>query len=301
MAAALPPLPAVRAFDAAARLGSFTRAGEELGMTQAAISYQIKVLEDRVGAPLFLRRARGVALTTDGARLALRTGEALDILREAFAEARKESAGTLTISALATFATRILAPRLGAFQIAHPEISTRVDIFHGEHDGPADGAGVTICFNEGPWPGYHVEKLLDLTFTPLVGATFLARHGPITRPEDLLHLPKVDVCAPKWARWFEAAGLAVTAPLPLPPDHHAIQMFEAEAVLAGQGASLLSPVYFRDLLARGDLVQPFPIEIGKEEDSLVMVIPESRRNAPAIRAFRRWLLAEMAALAAPSA
>lgn len=122
----LPPLPAVRVFEAAARHGSFTRAGEELGMTQAAVSYQIRLLEDRVGLPLFRRGARGVALTADGARLAERAGEALEILRQAFAEIRREGDETLVISALATFAAHLLAPRLGHFQIAHPEVTPAV-------------------------------------------------------------------------------------------------------------------------------------------------------------------------------
>ncbi len=99
--APLPPLAAVRAFEAAARHGNFTRAGEELGMTQAAVSYQIKVLEDRTGAPLFRRNARGVSLTSDGERLAARAGEALEILRDAFAEATPATRPPST-SALAT-------------------------------------------------------------------------------------------------------------------------------------------------------------------------------------------------------
>jgi LysR family glycine cleavage system transcriptional activator len=113
----LPPLSAIRVFEAAARLLSFTRAAAELGMTQAAVSYQIKVLEERVGAPLFLRRPREVALTEAGQRLAPEVSRAFDILREAFVELGEKEHGTLIVNTMHTFASQWLAPRLGIFQL----------------------------------------------------------------------------------------------------------------------------------------------------------------------------------------
>ena len=127
MTEGLPPLAAVRAFEAAARHLSFTRAGEELGMTQAAVSYQIKLLEDRLGAPLFLRQPRQVVLTELGRSLAPAVGEAFELLRAAFAAARSGAQNTLTISSNPTFATQWLAPRLGAFQLAQPTLAVRLD------------------------------------------------------------------------------------------------------------------------------------------------------------------------------
>ena len=123
----LPPLAAVKVFEAAARHGSFTRAAEELGMTQAAVSYQIKALEDRAGTPLFLRRPRQVELTETGLRLAAASTQALDILAAAFDKTRENAAGKLTISTVPTFATNWLAPRLGLFQLANPSIAVRLE------------------------------------------------------------------------------------------------------------------------------------------------------------------------------
>src|SRR5215217_6768878 len=122
----LPPLAAVRAFEAAARLGSFTRAGEELAMTQSAVSYQIKLLEERLGLPLFLRQGRQVVLTEAGRQLSATVSDAFDSLRAAFAAVRAEAGSVLTISALHSLASNWLAPRLGAFQLANPSIAVRL-------------------------------------------------------------------------------------------------------------------------------------------------------------------------------
>src|SRR5688572_26951064 len=124
---ALPPLAAIRCFEAAARHLSFTRAARELGMTQAAVSYQIRLLEERVGGPLFLRGARGVTLSELGRRNAPAVGEAFAQLRSAFAELKESADGVLTITALGTFATNWLVPRIGAFQLASPKLAVKLD------------------------------------------------------------------------------------------------------------------------------------------------------------------------------
>ena len=122
----LPPLAAIRVFEAAARHLSFTRAAAELGMTQAAVSYQIKLLEDRVGAPLFLRRPREVALTEAGQRLAPEISRAFELLHDAFADLGQREHGTLIVNTMHTFAAQWLAPRLGVFQLLHPEIAKSI-------------------------------------------------------------------------------------------------------------------------------------------------------------------------------
>src|SRR5262245_26059914 len=123
----LPPLPAIRVFEAAARHLSFTRAAAELGMTQAAVSYQIRLLEDRVGQPLFRRLTRKVELTDTGARLAPTVTEALARLAGAFAALRDDTGGLLSVTTVQTFASNWLVPRLGRFQLAHPKIAVRLD------------------------------------------------------------------------------------------------------------------------------------------------------------------------------
>ncbi len=289
---ALPPLAAIRAFEAAARQGSFTAAGAELGMTQAAVSYQIKVLEDRAGLPLFHRKARGVTLTAEGARLAERAGEAFEILRQAFAELQRSRDETLVISVLPTVAQQVLAPRLGSFQIAHPAITTRVEVESRVVDLAAGEATVAIRAGRGGWPGLAEHHLMQGSYAPMISPAFMARHGRPDRPADLLALPRIDAADEGWAGWFRAAGVE-------PPGAHTgggtlfgTQSLTAQAAIAGHGACLLNPRLFRAELARGDLIQPFDI-VWTEDFSMYLVYPERRRNVPAIRAFRDWLLAEM--------
>jgi LysR family glycine cleavage system transcriptional activator len=291
----LPPLAAIRAFEAAARHQSFTRAGEELGMTQAAVSYQIRLLEDRVGVPLFRRRARGVTLTADGARLAERAGEALEILRQAFAEARHQGDETLVISALATFAAHLLAPRLGHFQIAHPEVTTRVEVDHRLADLLAGEASVAIRAGLGEWPGLRADFLMPVRYTPMLSPAFVARHGLPATPAALSDLPLVDPDDPGWAQWFATAGAMAPTSVKGARSYLGTQLLAAQAVIAGQGAGLLTPVYFLDQLARSELIQPFDI-LAEDAISIWLVYPERRRNAPAVRAFRDWLLGEMRSL-----
>lgn len=290
----LPPLTAIRAFEAAARHRSFTAAGAELGMTQAAVSYQIKVLEDRVGQPLFLRKARGVDLTPEGARLAERAGEALDTLRSAFAEARLANDETLVISVLPTFAVQILAPRLGAFQIAHPGITTRVSVEERSVDLLAGEATVAIRAGLGRWPWLAAHYIMPGDFAPMISPAFIARHGRPAQPADLLSLPLIDADDEGWATWLALAGVAA----PCCTRRGALfgmQALSAASAIAGHGVSLLNPHLFRAELARGDLIRPFDIHV-REEFAMYLVYPERRRNVPAVRAFRDWLLPEMAAI-----
>lgn len=288
----LPPLAAIRAFEAAARHGSFTRAGEELGLTQAAVSYQIKILEDRVGLPLFQRGPRGVTLTPDGARLSGRAGEALQILREAFAEARQIRDERLVISVLPTVAQQLLAPRLGAFQIAHPTITTRVEVEDRLADLVAGEATVAIRMGKGEWPGTVAHYLMPAMFTPMISPAFIANHGQPRHPADFLTLPVIDPEDPGWAIWFKAAGVGPPKGPTRPGTLFGVQAFTAQAAIAGHGASLLNPGLFQTEIARGDLIQPFDI-LAQEDFAIWLVYAERRRNLPAIRAFRDWLLDEV--------
>src|SRR3954451_5795356 len=148
-----PPLQAIRVFDAVARHSSFTKAASELAMTQSAVSYQIKLLETFVGGPLFVRLARGVALSDRGAAIAPVVRQALADLNRVFRAARNENASTLAITTLHTFATNWLAPRIGAFQLAHPDLAVRIDVSSRLVDLEAEGFDVGIRSGKGPWPG----------------------------------------------------------------------------------------------------------------------------------------------------
>ena len=292
----LPPLPAIRCFEAAARLQSFTRAGEELGMTQAAVSYQIKQLEDRVGGRLFLRGPRGVELTETGRRLAPAVTEAFGALRAAFADVGNSVEGVLTITAVPTFASNWLAPRLGAFQIAHPEIAVRLDVSGHMVDFAREEAdvGIRTGTSAGQWPGLTAHLLMKTEYTPMLSPRLLAKAGPLERPEDLLELPLIDPEDPWWPSWFAAAGVP-------PPDMSrrtemrvGAQNLAAQAALGGQGAAILTPAFYRAELAEGRLIQPFPL-VERSEYSHWLVYLTARRQAAKIRAFRDWLLAAVAA------
>lgn len=291
----LPPLAAIRAFEAAARHGSFTQAGQELGMTQAAVSYQIRLLEDRVGVALFRRRARGVSLTPDGERLATRAGEALEILRDAFAEARHAGGETLVVSSLATFASHVLVPRLGGFHASHPGIAVRIEVDHRLADLLGGEASIATRAGAGRWPGLRADLLMPVDYTPVISPALIARYGMPRSPADLLDMPLIDPEDAAWADWFAAAGVPAPATGRGRGNFLGTQLLAAQGTIAGQGACLLTPLYFRDMLARGDLIQPFDL-VRADNISLWLVYPERRRNAPAIRAFRDWLLGEMRAL-----
>lgn len=294
----LPPLPAIRAFEAAARHGNFTAAADELGLTQAAVSYQIRQLEDRVGMPLFHRRPRGVELTTEGRNLARRASEALDLLRSAFAEARRAGQGTLTLSVLPTFAMTVLAPRLGRFQVSHPEIALRVDVDNRPVDLVAGEASVGIRSGSGRWPGLVSHLIFRPGFTPCISPGFVARYGMPAAPSDMLSLPRVDPDDEDWDVWFEACGLAPPSRAQGGQASLQLQVLTVQLARKGEGAALLSPLFFRDLLASGELIQPFDTFLASSH-SLYLVYPEHKRKNPAVRAFRDWFLADMDAFAPP--
>jgi len=289
-ASQLPPLAAVRAFESAARHLSFTKAAAELGMTQAAVSYQIKVLEERVGVPLFLRGPRQVALSEAGQRFAPAVTEAFGLLREAYAGVRNVAEGMLVISTIQTFASNWLARRLGAFQMAHPSLAVRLDTQSRMVDEEVD---VGIRSGGGKWPGLAIHLLFRADFTPMLSPRLADSIGGIKVPADLLRLPILDPGDPWWTRWFTAAGVAADDLARRPGSSLGSQASEGSAATAGQGVAILTPALFAAELADGRLIQPFDL-ICDDGHSYWLVYPEARRNVPKIRAFRDWLLAEVA-------
>lgn len=291
MSANLPPLAAVRVFEAAARLLSFTRAAAELGMTQAAVSYQIKLLEERVGTPLFLRRPREVALTEAGQRLAPEITRGFDILREAFADLGEGEGGTLIVNTMHTFAAQWLAPRLGIFQLRHPRIGVRLETTHRLVDFNREEVDVVIRAGMGQWPGLVAIKLFDARFTPMLSPGLAASIGGIHEPADILKLPLLDSTDPWWLRWLDAYGLPHDVLRDQKTPSMNLQTFDAIAAMAGQGVTLLTPEYFQRELAEGRLIQPFERVI-EEGTAYWLAYPENRRNVPKIRAFRDWIVEE---------
>lgn len=284
------PLSAIRVFEAAARLGSFTRAAEELGMTQAAVSWQVKALETRLDQALFRRLPREVKLTTAGERLYRAAGEAMAALRAAVSDITDQGAGVLTISALQTFASQWLAPRLGAFQVANPEVAVRlssesrlIDLMRGDAD-----VGIRSS-RHGQWQGLESIYLFPSDQTVLATPQALAALGPDPQPGDLMGLERVG-SEEEWALWFAAAGVAecpesISGGIRITGDS---QVLEVAAAIANGTMAIGSPVMFAADLAAGRLVQPFDISFG--EGAYWLAYPADRRRTRKIAVFRSWLL-----------
>jgi len=289
-------LSAIRVFEAAARLSSFTRAAEELGMSQAAVSWQVKALEKRLDQPLFRRLPREVALTPAGERLARAATEAMGALRSAIGDITDSGAGVLSITVLQTFATQWLAPRLGAFQVAHPEIAVRLDSSQKLADLMREEFDVGIRGSrDGQWPGLEAVYLFPSAQTVLATPQALAALGPDPRPEDLLKVERVG-SEGEWKAWFANAGLAAApAEAQAAPRITAdTQVLEVATAVARGAVAIGSPAMFGADIAAGRLSQPFEIYIS-DVGGYWLAYPSDRRRARKIAAFREWLLEQVRA------
>jgi LysR family glycine cleavage system transcriptional activator len=288
----LPPLSSVRVFEAAARHENFTLAAAELGMSQAAVSYQVRLLEERLGVPLFVRSKRRVTLSEAGRRLAPVVSDAFDRLSEGFSGLVDEDESVLAISTAQTFASNWLAPRLGGFQIARPELAVRLLTSNAMIDFAREDVDVAVRMGSGPWPGLRQHFLFCLHATPVCTPEFRDRHR-IERPSDLLRIPRLNPQDEWWKQWLQAAGIDLPDEARRQGIRLDSQALEGNAVLAGQGIGTLTPLYWRSDLAAGRLVQPFELVVVTGPAALVLGINEPQGRAK-IRAFRDWLLAEIA-------
>ena len=290
MGRSLPPLAAVRVFEAVARKLNFTRAAEELGMTQAAVSYQIKLLEDRLGMKLFVRRPHGIVLTEAGRHIAPNISEAFNLLNETFDRLHRQQE-RLTVSTTNGFAALWLVPRLGGFQLAHPEIAVTVDTTDRVVDFAQEDLDIAIRTGDGKWPGLVAAKVHDVHYAPMLSPELAASVGGIREPVDILKLPLLDSTYSWWTAWLRAHHLPLDVLERQTAPSTGTQVFNATAAMDGQGVALLTPVYFRRELDDGRLVQPLA-QTMKSTWAYWLVYPESRRRLRRIKAFRNWLLAE---------
>lgn len=288
------PLNSLRVFESAARLMSFTRAGEELGLTQTAVSYQIKLLEETIDEQLFLRRPRQVSLTEAGERLAPKITEAFAIMTEAMTNLRDVSEGTLVIHSTATFASQWLARHLGTFQLENPGIAVRLETSQEMVDFSRTQADIAIRSGKGEWPGLRTHFLMRNHFTPMLSPALAATIGGVKTPEDILKLRIIDPGDPWWPCWFAAAGVPDVDLAGRPVSRFGAQAFEASAAIAGQGVAILQPEFYSADVALGRLIQPFDI-LGNDGSDYWLAYPEARRNSRKIRAFRDFLLKTMPA------
>lgn len=315
MASRLPPLNALKAFEATARHMSVKKAAAELNVTPAAVSHQVKALEGYLGVQLFHRRNRALALT-DAARACLpKLREGFDSLAQAVERLRAHKRdGMLTVSAAPSFAARWFMPRLHRFFAAHPEIDVRVSArLRQTSEGGRRGAAaeratvdawladsdVAILYGRGDYPGFRVDHLLSLTVTPICSPKLVTdRRHPLVRPQDLpkqmlLHDDTGELYDGEsfWEVWLKAAGVEGVDTTRGPHFSHAVLAFEAAA--EGHGVVATMPVLAESDLHAARLVTPFALRVPLVS-AYYLVCGEASATRPAVAAFREWLLAEAA-------
>ncbi|MHA4835168.1 LysR substrate-binding domain-containing protein [Sphingopyxis sp. MSC1_008] len=287
----LPPLAAVRTFEAAGRLQNFSRAAEELGLTQAAVSYQIRQLEDRLGRALFVREKGRVRLSETGQRLLPAISGAFAAMGDAFAALGSDEADVLTISAMTTFGGTWLSARIGGFQLAFPDLAVRILLNNALVDFNATNVDVAIRVGRGVWDGLRADFLYRSHVTPICAPAFLEVNR-IEAPADLLDVDRLAPNDPWWAGWFAAAGVDSVPP----PQRRGIeldsQLQEASAVQGGYGIALMTPLLWRAELDAGRMVRPFDA-LFQPGTAHYLVHRENRVGVRKIERFREWLRAEM--------
>jgi len=298
MARPLPPLNALRAFEATARHLSFTLAAEELSVTPAALSHQIKGLEDFLGQRLFIRKVRSIELTPTG--LALYPG-----LHAAFLQIRQTvqlvdrapSDKVLVVSAPPGFTAKWLAPRLYRFLTANPGIDTRISATQSLANFATDGVDIAIRNSRSDARGLWSRRLIGVTLVPVASPRLIAEHR-ISAPSDLAKVPLIhdDLLGsltglPTWADWLAAAGVEginLSRGLRFSSPDHAL-----EAAVEGAGVLLAHKSLAHDDLRTGRLVAPFALELPTER-AFFLVCPESNMRRPNVSAFTSWILDEAA-------
>lgn len=302
MARLLPGTRALRTLEAAGRHLNFTRAADELGLTPAAVSYQIKEIEDQLGIILFTRTSRAIRLTESGHILFEAAGDTLDRLNRAVARARKIARGTalLKVTADAHFATKWLMRRVDGFRARHPDIELRFDISYGLRDLDRDDIDVGIRFGAGKYPGLAADRLFDNVIIPVCSPRLLAAGPPLKVPRDLfrhtlahIEWSRQGVTWPNWRMWMAAAGIDDF-------DDSRVMVFGSssdavQAAMEGNAVALADFALVANDLSEGRLVRPFDLGIRMaREFAYFLVYPENTASEPRIAAFRAWLLEEAA-------
>ena len=297
MSKRLPPLNALRAFEASARLRGFSRAAEELNVTPAAISHQIKGLEEYLGARLFKRANRTLMLTPEGQTLLPGVQRGFSAFREAMeAFGLYDEAGLLNIAVTPSFASRWLVPRLESFNLAYPDIDIRMTTSMGLIDYDRDGIEVGVRYGSGDYPDLVVEHLLSHDTLPVCNPRLLEGDRKLEKPEDLAHFTLLhddghrDIeTFPDWGMWLKAAGVTNVDP------SHGLRFDNAAAAqgaaVEGLGVALGRTTLISDDLAAGRLVCPFDLALHSDFGYWI-VYPENRIKRPKVRAFRDWLIEE---------
>ncbi|MEP3275148.1 MAG: transcriptional regulator GcvA [Stappiaceae bacterium] len=292
----LPSLNALRAFEAAARHLSFTRAAEELHVTQAAVSHQIKALETDLGVPLFLRVNRSLTLSDGGQTLFRGVSEALDIMTVSVERLyHHDQSGALIVSTMDSFAANWLVPRLGRFREAYPEIDVHLAISDARVDFGRANVDLAIRYGHGEWADLHIEKLMAEQKYPVCAPGLLEGDFPLRQPSDLKNFTLLhDDMRVDWRMWLMAAGETGVDASKGPGYHHS--NLALQAAKQGDGVALARSVLVAEALASGQLVKPFDFMLPAEY-AYYVVCPEANLARPKIRVFRNWLFEEVGPVA----
>jgi LysR family glycine cleavage system transcriptional activator len=289
----LPPLNGLKAFEAAARSESFTRAAEELCVTQGAVSHQVKSLEATLGIKLFSRERQRLILTDAGR-------EYLTVVRDAFDRiaagtervVQRQNAGALTVSTSPDFAAKWLVNRLGRFAEAHPTIDLRVSATMHHVDFAREDVDVAVRHGAGNWDGLDAVRLCSEELFPVCSPKLISGRNRIAKPSDLLKFPLLHLDDWKaWSKWFNSAGIS-DFKMPRGPALNRASML-IDAAIDGQGVALARTALAAWDLINGRLARPFELGL-RLSNTYWIVCPKATSMKPKIVTFRDWLLAEAA-------
>jgi LysR family glycine cleavage system transcriptional activator len=287
-----PPLSALRPFEAAARLESFSRAAEELHLTHGAVSHQVRALEEHVGAPLFARHGKRVTLTAAGRVFAEKVRAALEEIAQAAESLRVRRDDRLTVSVLPSFASRWLMPRLIRFMDANPGIEVNVIASTALADFRADEVDIAIRFGNGPWPALVCEHFLDDEYFPVGQAK---ARGKLPRtPREMLKLGIIREDRDYWKVWFDKAGVPIEEARAARGPTFNDSTYALQAAARGEGIALARRSIVYEDLERGTLKQLFDITVPSRE-RYWFVSPKETASTPKVKRFREWVRAELAA------
>jgi len=289
MATRLPPLNALRVFEAAARQLSFTRAAEELFVTQAAVSHQIKALEEFVSVKLFVRKNRALLLTEEGQSYYLDIKDVFNNINEATDKllARGEK-GAITVSLQPSFAIQWLVPRLKEFNALHPEIDVRIKAVDQPDNSLTEDVDIAIYYGRGRWPDVLAERLQQEYLIPVCSPLLFSGNKPLDTVDDLInHTLLHDSSRKDWKRWVKKTGVKGANVNHGPIFSHSAMV--VQAAVHGQGIALAHSVLAKPDIDSGRLVCPFN-EVLESKSAHYIVCREHQADVGKISAFKEWVL-----------
>ena len=287
-----PSLNFLHTFESVARHLSFTNAAKELFVTQAAVSHQIKALEEHLGVKLFHREKRKVFLSEEGQKLLPSVVSGLHGIADSLENIRNYDAeDTLVVGVGSSFSANWLVHRLGAFYQKYPEVNLHLKISNNDPDFGSDGTDLAVVWGKGDWPGLLCDKLMVVEFSPVCSPELLKKTHPLRTPEDLIHYPLLDdPDYDTWQEWFEEAGI--------PEKKYKRRTVIRDSnvlihsTLDGHGIALCAVGIVQEYLDSGRLIRPFELSI-TAGGFYYLVYPEKALRKPLVSLFKTWLVKEV--------